>query len=277
MPADFWNPERRNPGADRTGCDADRWARRRPYGGSARTIARTSQASVLRRSDVRSAGARPFVGGTTPTERTLPATARRELSRRLKRLLDVGLALPLLLLAAPVILVAMALIRLTSHGPPIFVQTRIGRNEEKFGFYKLRTMVRGASAMNGDLAKHSKGDVFFTVEDDPRVTPVGRFLRRWSIDELPQLVNVLKGDMSLVGPRPLMEEEIPALPRRLRRLRSSVRPGITGLWQVNGRNDCSDNERMDMDRRYVREWSLALDLEILARTVPAVITGRGAN
>lgn len=199
-------------------------------------------------------------------------------SRRVKRALDVVGALAVLVVSAPVLVVAIALIRATSRGPAFFVHTRKGRDGEEIDVLKLRTMRSDAPDGDGGDGGDGEGSVFITSgPDDPRVTPVGRVLRKLSIDELPQLVNVLKGEMSLVGPRPITPDEVRALPLRDRRLRASVPPGITGLWQVSGRNDCTDRERIRLDRRYVEEWSLGLDLEILLRTIPAVLTGRGAN
>ena len=194
-----------------------------------------------------------------------------------KRAFDVGLSAVLLVLAAPVIGVAMLLVRLTSPGPAIFVQKRIGFEGRKFDMYKLRTMRRGAERMQDELASCLEDKTFLKIEDDPRVTRVGRLLRKWSIDELPQLWNVLKGDMSLVGPRPLLLCDFRKFPKREQLRRLSVKPGITGLWQVSGRSSLPDSERMRLDLEYVDHWSLGRDLAILARTLPVVISTRGAN
>jgi len=195
----------------------------------------------------------------------------------LKRVVDVLLALPLLLLALPLLAVAALLVRWTSSGPVFFLHTRKGRGEDDFAVIKLRTMVQGAESRIDDVSGERSGPLFSTVRDDPRVTRIGRILRRYSIDELPQLINVLRGEMSLVGPRPLVDGEVRRLPPRHRWARAGVRPGMTGLWQVSGRNDCPDEARLTLDRSYLDEWSLGLDLEILLRTIPAVLTGRGAN
>jgi lipopolysaccharide/colanic/teichoic acid biosynthesis glycosyltransferase len=194
----------------------------------------------------------------------------------LKRALDVVLASVLLIFLAPLILVAMVLVRVTSPGPAIFVQRRCGHLGREFRLLKLRTMVDGAHTLQNDLARRQSDRCFLKVRDDRRVTPVGRFLRRTSIDELPQLLNVLRGDMSLIGPRPLLSCDVRGFPCDQRARRFDMRPGMTGLWQVNGRNDVSDEERMRLDLEYVEDWSLLLDLRILMRTPGAVLSGRGA-
>ncbi len=181
------------------------------------------------------------------------------------------------MLAAPILLGAVLAIRLTSRGPALFVQERIGHRCRKFSMLKLRTMVEGAEREEERLAAARGGRIFFKVADDPRVTVVGRVLRRFSLDELPQLVNVLRGDMSLVGPRPLLLSDLRNFPVYRQRRRFSMRPGLTGLWQVSGRSLLSDEERMRLDDEYVRTWSLGRDLAILARTAPAVLSGRGAE
>lgn len=217
--------------------------------------------------------------GPGPHPAIHPAVLRdpRPLTRVLKRPLDVALAGFLLVIVSPILLAAMALVRLTSRGPAIFVQERIGHRCRRFPMYKLRTMVRDAPSRERELAERLTGRTFFKLDDDPRITRVGRLLRKYSIDELPQLVNVLKGDMSLVGPRPLLVSDFQKFPRSRQQRRFAVKPGLTGLWQVSGRSELNDRVRMDLDGEYVDRWSLALDLEILARTVPAVLSGRGAT
>lgn len=194
----------------------------------------------------------------------------------LKRTADVLLAAVLLILCAPILAVAALLVRLSGPGPVLFRQTRVGYRAEPFTIYKLRTMVHGAPDLHALTLGRDPGRLFFKMGDDPRITPVGRLLRITSIDELPQLLNVLRGDMSLVGPRPLSAVEADKLVWARHRRRFAVLPGITGLWQVSGRSLCSDQERLQLDARYVEEWSLALDLEILMRTIPTVVTARGA-
>lgn len=231
---------------ERTGSPAER------VGASARTLSRGPLDGVA---------ARPRVG-------------RR--ARAAKRALDLAAAVSLLLLLSPLIAALTVLVRLTSRGPAVLVQTRVGKGGRPFGMYKLRTMHDGAERQEVELAGRGTEGPFFKPRNDPRVTAPGRVLRKLSLDELPQLVNVVRGDMSLVGPRPLLRNEFEQFPPGPDRIRFSVRPGITGLWQVNGRNLCTDAERLMLDRRYVEEWSLKLDLLILARTVPAVLSGRGA-
>lgn len=194
----------------------------------------------------------------------------------LKRMTDVALAAMLLLLALPVLALAVLLVRLTSPGPAFFTQRRVGYGGQPFTIYKLRTMSHGAPDLHTATLTAAADLTFFKRQDDPRITRIGRILRRTSVDELPQLLNVLRGDMSLVGPRPISPAEAEKLVWARDRRRFAVVPGITGLWQVSGRSLCSDSERLELDRRYVEDWSLLLDLKILLRTVPVVLTARGA-
>jgi lipopolysaccharide/colanic/teichoic acid biosynthesis glycosyltransferase len=194
-----------------------------------------------------------------------------------KRAGDVVLASILLVLALPVLLLAAALIRLSSSGPVFFLQQRVGFRCETFAMYKLRTMVAGAEQQAEELAEQCAGPIFFKLPEDPRITPVGRVLRKLSIDELPQLLNVVRGEMSLVGPRPLLLSDFEKFPKREQLRRFSAKPGLTGLWQVNGRSACSDEERLRLDLEYVDGWSLGGDLWIVLRTVPTVLSGRGAS
>jgi lipopolysaccharide/colanic/teichoic acid biosynthesis glycosyltransferase len=185
-----------------------------------------------------------------------------------------------LLVLAPVIALCVAAVRLTSPGPIIFRQSRIGRNQEPFLMLKFRTMYADADdrvhreqamrEMRGDGA--GDGRCAFKDERDPRITPVGRFLRRYSLDEIPQLVNVLRGDMALVGPRPSLPYEAELFPSWANE-RYQCRPGMTGLWQVSGRSHLSLVEMLELDCRYVREWGLRSDLNILVRTPQAVLEG----
>lgn len=229
----------------------------------------------------RSGGAQAVALSLDDTANFLRAVRRLEeapaVSSPAKRALDVALSAVLLVLAAPVLGAAMLLVKLTSSGPALFVQQRIGFEGRKFDMYKLRTMRKGAERMQDELASCLEGKTFLKIEDDPRVTWVGRLLRKWSIDELPQLWNVIKGDMSLVGPRPLLLCDFRKFPKREQLRRFSVKPGITGLWQVSGRSSLPDSERMRLDLEYVDRWSLGLDLAILARTLPVVISTRGAT
>jgi lipopolysaccharide/colanic/teichoic acid biosynthesis glycosyltransferase len=193
-----------------------------------------------------------------------------------KRCLDVVVAAVLLALTAPLLLVAVLLVRATSRGPALFLQQRIGYRGRPFTMYKLRTMVDGAARLEDRFAARARGNVFFKLDRDPRVTRIGRLLRRTSIDELPQLLNVLRGEMSLVGPRPLLESDLRNFPQSPDRLRFAMLPGLTGLWQVSGRSARSQYDRLQLDSDYVERWSFWLDLELLARTIPAVLSGRGA-
>ncbi len=198
-------------------------------------------------------------------------------SLALKHALDFVAAAALLAALAPLLaLVALAIV-LTSGLPVLFGQERAGLHGRRFRVWKFRTMVRDAETRrDGLLARNETGGPAFKMTEDPRVTPLGRLLRKWSLDELPQLVNVLAGAMSLVGPRPLPLQEQAEL-RGWHRRRLSMKPGITGLWQVSGRNDLGFEEWMRLDLRYVDEWSLGLDVRILLRTLPAVVLARGAR
>jgi exopolysaccharide biosynthesis polyprenyl glycosylphosphotransferase len=193
-----------------------------------------------------------------------------------KTLLDRVLAAAALLMLAPVMLPVALLVRFTSPGPALFRQTRIGRGGHEFRVVKFRTMSTDAEARLAGLRPANETDgLLFKIEKDPRITRVGQFLRRTSIDELPQLLNVLRGDMSLVGPRPLPVKDSDFTGDVRRRM--LVRPGITGLWQVNGRSQLSWEDAVRLDLYYVENWSIALDLAILLRTVGAVVRGTGAH
>ena len=211
----------------------------------------------------------------------IPLIGLKELSLRgwnlvVKRAMDLALTL----LAAPVVLPLAALIvvaiRRDSPGPAIFEQRRLGKDVRPFTAYKFRTMVVDAEARKAALAPLNEADgPLFKIRNDPRMTHVGRILRRTSLDELPQLWNVLRGEMSLVGPRPPTLEEA-ACYQEWQARRLEVLPGLTGLWQVLGRSDTSFNEMVRLDIYYAENWSLGMDLRILLRTIPAVISGRGA-
>ncbi len=211
----------------------------------------------------------------------IPLISTREISIAgwnlfLKRLFDVIVASLLSVVALPVGGIIALAIRLDSPGPIIYAQTRIGRNGKPFTVYKFRSMVTDAEERRRELVplNESTGPLF-KMRDDPRRTRVGRFLRRFSLDELPQLYNVLRGDMSMVGPRPNLPEEV-AQYEEWHRKRLSVSPGLTGLWQVSGRSDLTFDEMVLLDIYYAENWSLAMDLSILLRTVPKVLMGNGA-
>ncbi|MDX2167492.1 MAG: sugar transferase [Deltaproteobacteria bacterium] len=194
-----------------------------------------------------------------------------------KRVLDVTGALLGLLVFSPLLLLCAIAIKLDSRGPVFFRQRRIGLQRRGFRVFKFRTMVVGAEALQAGLEGRNEADgPVFKIADDPRVTRVGRWLRRTSLDELPQLLNVLRGEMSLVGPRPLPVRDVERIDVRWHRRRFSVKPGITCLWQVESRAPRFD-EWVRLDMQYIDNWSLALDLKILARTIPAVLSGQGAH
>jgi exopolysaccharide biosynthesis polyprenyl glycosylphosphotransferase len=196
-----------------------------------------------------------------------------------KQLLDFFGSLVLLIFLALPLAVVAAVIKVTSPGPVLFRQQRSGRNGRPFTIYKFRTMVTNAEQLKHELAAMNEmsGPVF-KVSQDPRVTRVGRWLRKFSIDEFPQLYNVLLGEMSLVGPRPLPVDEVKRFSDLAHRRRLSVKPGLTCLWQVSGRNDVSDfRDWVRLDLEYIDNWSLWLDLKILWWTVPVVLTGAGAK
>jgi exopolysaccharide biosynthesis polyprenyl glycosylphosphotransferase len=194
-----------------------------------------------------------------------------------KALLDRSMGIVLFVLALPVIAVSAVLVKLTSNGPAFFAQERMGRDGHPFTMWKVRSMVTGADQLRTDalLQQSDRDGLMFKMRRDPRITPVGAWLRRYSLDELPQLWNVVRGDMSLVGPRPPLRSEYDqyhdAVHRRLR-----VKPGLTGLWQVSGRADLSWEESVRLDLRYVDNWSVALDLQIMWKTGRAVLFGPGA-
>jgi exopolysaccharide biosynthesis polyprenyl glycosylphosphotransferase len=181
-----------------------------------------------------------------------------------------------LVLIAPLLGLLCAAVRLTSSGPAFFTQVRVGRDGREFTIYKLRTMYADAEERLAELAAQNEHDgLLFKIRDDPRITPIGKVLRRYSLDELPQLVNVFLGHMSLVGPRPPLPSEVAQYPQDLLR-RLAVKPGITGLWQVSGRSNLSWEDTVRLDLRYVENWSLTFDLVILLRTVSAILRTSGA-
>jgi len=228
----------------------------------------TQQASISRASRVETflGEASLAVGRLGPPETSLA----------LKRMIDIVLAATLLVLTAPLFLFIAALIKLSSPGSVFFRQTRIGLHGREFTIYKFRTMVRDADALLPAYAKRNlMGQAPFKDPQDFRITPLGRWLRRASLDELPQLFNVLAGSMSLVGPRPLPVHEASNIGGEFRR-RFSMKPGITCLWQVSGRNTIPFVQWMQYDVQYVDHWSIWLDAQLLIKTIPAVISGKGA-
>ncbi|WP_128433480.1 sugar transferase [Streptomyces cyaneus] len=221
-----------------------------------------------RRVRIASAAGLTLLDVSPPTRRGLPTL--------LKAATDRAGSLVLLMVLAPLFALLALAVRLSSPGPVIYRQVRVGRDGTPFPMWKFRTMVVDADRMKGDLAAANEHDGhMFKLRRDPRVTSAGRFLRRYSLDELPQLANVLLGHMSLVGPRPPLPEEVARYDQvEMRRL--SVKPGLTGLWQVSGRSDLSWHETVSLDLRYVDNWSWTWDMTVMARTVRAVLDGRGA-
>jgi exopolysaccharide biosynthesis polyprenyl glycosylphosphotransferase len=204
-------------------------------------------------------------------------TPNRRLGYRIvKRLMDIVLSLIALILLSPVFLVVAILIYVEDKGNVFFCQERNGRDNVVFKMYKFRSMIKNAPAMRAEMEKFNELDgPAFKMKDDPRITKIGAFIRKTSIDELPQLVNVLKGEMSLVGPRPLPTYETAECNEyQLQRL--LVKPGLTCYWQISGRNDISFDEWIEMDLQYIREASIWTDIKILFMTVGAVLTGKGA-
>lgn len=194
----------------------------------------------------------------------------------LKRVLDIAGSAAGLILLSPVFALTALMIRLEDGSPVFFRQTRVGRHGTHFGMYKFRSMITDADKLKDELLAQNESDgVTFKIRHDPRITRVGRVIRKLSIDELPQLWNVLKGDMSLVGPRPPVQREVDGY-ALADRVRLEVKPGITCLWQIGGRSELSFKEQVELDRLYIESQSFWLDLKILLKTIPAVISGRGA-
>lgn len=193
-----------------------------------------------------------------------------------KRIADVLIASTGMLAISPLLIALALVVKLSSPGPLLYKSLRIGRNRKPFYMYKFRTMVVGADKQRDSLKKENKleGELF-KITNDPRITPIGAFLRKYSLDEFPQLWNVIKGDMSLVGPRPYVPDES-ALFEEPYTLRFQVQPGVTGMWQVSGRSNLTFQQLSEMDLYYTVNWSLLQDLTILLKTIPAVVFKRGA-
>jgi lipopolysaccharide/colanic/teichoic acid biosynthesis glycosyltransferase len=192
------------------------------------------------------------------------------------RALDFVLSLSALIVLLPLFIVLAIIVRIDSPGPVLFKQKRVGHNGEEFWFYKFRSMVADAEAQRLALQKMNEASgPIFKIKNDPRLTNCGRWMRRFSLDELPQFINVLRGDMSLVGPRPALPSEVATYTTRHRR-RLDIKPGITGLWQVMGRSDLSFDRSVELDIEYVEQVSVPLYLSILVKTVPAVLSAKGA-
>jgi exopolysaccharide biosynthesis polyprenyl glycosylphosphotransferase len=223
--------------------------------------------------DVTRAGRRPAAGLTLLHVDHPRLSGARQMA---KDLFDRCAAACALVVLAPLMLGIAVAIKLSDPGPALFVETRVGKGGRPFKIYKFRTMVVNAEALLSEVAEKNDGDgVLFKIRKDPRVTAIGVRLRKSSLDELPQLFNVLKGDMSLVGPRPALPQEAAIYADRVRN-RLVVKPGLTGTWQVNGRSDLSWEETVRLDLRYVENWSFALDLQILWKTFSVIFRGAGA-
>ncbi|HYV61661.1 MAG TPA: sugar transferase [Bryobacteraceae bacterium] len=213
--------------------------------------------------------------GTSPLL-TFSSTPHDEIRLLVKRVTDIVLAGAALVLLFPIMLLIVMLIRLTSPGPAIFRQERCGLNGRRFVFYKFRSMCLDAEAMREAVEHMSQRELAMKIPNDPRLTGVGRWLRKFSADELPQLWNVLKGDMSLVGPRPAIPSEVEQY-KRWQRRRLRMRPGLTCLWAISGRDEVDFETWMKLDMEYIDNWSLGLDWKIILRTIPSVLSGRGAH
>jgi exopolysaccharide biosynthesis polyprenyl glycosylphosphotransferase len=196
-----------------------------------------------------------------------------------KRLMDLFVSVVMLIVSGPLLLATAIAIKLDSPGPVFFVQERVGFNKRRFRMIKFRTMAIDAEDRMKELEhlNEKQGTPIFKIKNDPRITRVGRWLRKTSIDELPQLLNVLVGDMSIVGPRPLSVRDATRMEEAWQKRRFSVKPGLTCLWQVSGRSNLSFEQWMKLDLEYIDHWSLGLDASILLRTIPAIVLARGAS
>jgi exopolysaccharide biosynthesis polyprenyl glycosylphosphotransferase len=205
------------------------------------------------------------------------STDSRPMQYAVKRLVDIVCSATALVLLSPLLIGVAIAIKITSPGPVLFKQVRVGLHGAHFNMLKFRSMVVNADAMKDQLlAKNEQTGPVFKMKHDPRVTGIGRFIRKFSIDELPQLVNILRGDMTIVGPRPAVPKEV-AQYKLWQRRRLSVRPGLTCYWQVGGRNEIGFEEWMQLDLRYVDNWNLKVDAELILKTVPVALFGRGAS
>ena len=240
-------------------------------------MARTTRTLVVATPKVRVRQPTPVASPTTTTCPSYSPTRRQAIARPCKRAIDIIGASVLLALASPLIAIIAIAIKRNDGGPVFFGQWRIGRDMKPFRIWKFRSMRVGAEDERWELiAEYGVDQPLFKLADDPRMTRVGRVLRRWSLDELPQLWNVLRGEMSLVGPRPPLPEEVRADGLR-QPLRLGMRPGVTGPWQVNGRSELPYLNGVALDLDYVRDWSIVSDFVILARTPWAVLSRKGAH
>ncbi|MDP2343825.1 MAG: sugar transferase [Deltaproteobacteria bacterium] len=206
------------------------------------------------------------------------STTTQPFQYAMKRMMDIVASAAGLLVLSPMLIAVAAAIKATDRGPVFFTQKRVGLHGAYFDMLKFRSMVMNADAMKDQLmaTNEMQGGIVFKMKNDPRITSIGRFIRKFSIDELPQLINILRGDMTIVGPRPAVPREV-ALYKVWHRRRLSVRPGLTCYWQVGGRNEIGFDEWMQLDLRYVDNWNLKIDVELILKTIPVVLTGRGAS
>jgi exopolysaccharide biosynthesis polyprenyl glycosylphosphotransferase len=207
---------------------------------------------------------------------TFAAAPHDEVRLLFKRIIDIVLAAAALVLLLPFMALIALLIKITSPGPAIFRQVRCGLNGRTFVFYKFRSMCEDAEHMKIRLGHLNRKQTAFKIPDDPRLTPIGRYMRKFSVDEWPQLWNVIRGDMSLVGPRPAVPEEVHQY-KQWQRRRLRMRPGLTCLWAISGRDELDFETWMKLDMQYIDTWSLALDWKIIVRTIPHVLMGKGAH
>nr|WP_111298313.1 sugar transferase [Paracoccus saliphilus] len=224
---------------------------------------------------------KPAASDAFPSEQPALAIRSQPIGGQAKRAFDIALVLLVLPLLGILILGVALLIKQSDKGPLLYGHRRIGFNGREFKCWKFRTMVVNGDQVLEEHFRHHPGDLITwntqrKLSDDPRVTPIGRVLRKLSLDELPQLLNVLSGEMSLVGPRPVVQDEL-AFYGRTARFYLASRPGLTGLWQVSGRSDTTYAERVRLDRHYVSRWNLLSDIRIIARTVPALLSSEGAR
>ena len=215
--------------------------------------------------------------GTIPLL-TFEAVAQDEVKLLVKRLIDLAVAVVILPLVLPVIGLIAVAIKLDSPGPVFFRQERVGHRKRRFTMLKFRTMIAGAERLQRELESLNEAEgPIFKIANDPRITRVGRFLRRSSLDELPQIFHVLSGEMSLVGPRPMSLRDVDLFDQGIQRKRFSVKPGLTCLWQISGRSQLPFSKWLELDLHYIERWSLGLDVKILFKTLPAVLSGKGAS
>jgi len=203
------------------------------------------------------------------------------MSGKVKRIFDIVFSIFAIIITLPLFIIIALLIKLTDGGNIIYVHERIGKGGKKFKVLKFRSMYMNADKKLEEILKNNpkakeEWEKTFKLKNDPRITPIGKFLRKTSLDELPQFINVLKGDMSIVGPRPVVEEELKKYYKDKAELYKSIKPGITGYWQVEGRSDTDYNERIKMDEYYIKNRSFLMDLKIIIKTIKIMITGKSA-